>query len=105
MVLGGRLVQDVAGADDGAPLEALAVLEDELAGGEVDDRLDAVPVRPDLHARRDPVELEPDPHGWTGSSRPAAFAAAFAFSAQASRTRSLCGRMGQCPSRLLISSQ
>ena len=40
----------------------------------------------------------------TGSSRPAALAAA-AFSAQASRTRSLCGRIGQWPSRLLNSSQ
>ena len=44
------------------------------------------------------------PYPLTGSSRPAAFAAA-AFSAQASRTRSLCGRMGQCSSRLLNSSQ
>ena len=40
----------------------------------------------------------------TGSSRPAALAAA-AFSAQAARTASLCGRMGQWPSRLLNSSQ
>ena len=40
----------------------------------------------------------------TGSSRPAALAAA-AFSAQASRTRSLCGRIGQCSSRLSNSSQ
>ena len=40
----------------------------------------------------------------TGSSRPAARAAA-AFSAHASSTRSLWGRIGQCPSRLPISSQ
>ncbi len=39
-----------------------------------------------------------------GRSRPAALAAA-AFSAQAARTRSLCGRIGQCSSRLLNSSQ
>ena len=39
-----------------------------------------------------------------GSSRPAARAAA-AFSAHASSTRSLCGRIGQWPSRLPISSQ
>ena len=38
------------------------------------------------------------------SSRPAA-RAALAFSAQASRTWSLCGRIGQWPSRLFISSQ
>ena len=40
----------------------------------------------------------------TGSSRPAALAA-FDFSAQAASTLSLCGRMGQCSSRLPISSQ
>ena len=40
----------------------------------------------------------------TGSSRPAA-RAAFDFSAQAARTLSLCGRIGQCSSRLPISSQ
>ena len=39
-----------------------------------------------------------------GSSRPAAFAAA-RFSAQAPSTESLCGRIGQCWSRLPISSQ
>ena len=39
-----------------------------------------------------------------GSSRPAAFAAA-RFSAQAPSTVSLCGRMGQCSSRLRSSSQ
>ena len=104
VLLGRCLVEDVAGPDDGSPLEGLAVLEDELPAGEVDDRLDAVAVRPDLDARRDPVELEPDPHDWTGSSRPAA-RAAFAFSAHASRTWSLCGRIGQCSSRLFISSQ
>ncbi len=40
----------------------------------------------------------------TGSSRPAA-RAAFALSAQAPRTLSLWGRIGQCSSRLPISSQ
>ena len=39
-----------------------------------------------------------------GSSRPAARAAAF-FSAHAASTLSLCGRMGQCSSRLRSSSQ
>ena len=39
-----------------------------------------------------------------GRSRPFAFAAA-AFSAQAPRTLSLCGRIGQCSSRFLNSSQ
>ena len=40
----------------------------------------------------------------TGSSRPAFFASS-RFCAHAARTLSLCGRMGQCSSRLLNSSQ
>ena len=45
-----------------------------------------------------------DPTQRTDSSRPAALAA-FDFSAHAPRTLSLCGRIGQCSSRLPISSQ
>ena len=57
-----RLVEHVAGADDRPPLELLAVLEDDLAGSDIDEGLDAVPVRPDLDARRDAVELQLDGH-------------------------------------------
>ena len=63
MELGRRLVEHVARADLRAPVHPLAVLVDELAAGEVDEGLDAVPVRPDLDPGRDPVELEADGHG------------------------------------------
>ncbi len=46
----------------------------------------------------------PEPRQRTDSSRPAS-RAALALSAQAPRTVSLCGRIGQCSSRLPISSQ
>ena len=121
VILRGRLVEDVAGVQDRSALEVLAMLEDDLAAGHVDDRLDAVTMGADLGPRRDPVELEADRHlrsavrQRTGASRPAAPAfsfsealpdlAAFAFSDQAARTTTLCGRIGQCPSRLPISSQ
>ena len=68
VVLRRRLVQHVAGADRGPLLEPLAVLEGELARGDVDDRLDAVAVRPHLDAGRDAIELEADAHSMDGRS-------------------------------------
>ena len=60
--------------DDRAPRHRLAVLEHELAARQVDDRLHAVPVRPDLHARGNAVELEADRHrlGWLATTPAAA---------------------------------
>ena len=57
-----RLVQDVPRADDDVPAQAESVLEGDLAGRHVDDGLHPVPVRPDLRARRDTVELDVDGH-------------------------------------------
>jgi hypothetical protein len=62
MQLGRCLVQHVARADDSPARHPIAVLEDELATGEIHDALRAVAVRADLHAGRDPVELEADRH-------------------------------------------
>ena len=58
----------------------------------------------DLAAERRVRLTAPDAGQSVGRSRPAARAAAF-FSAQADSTLSLCGRMGQCSSRLRSSSQ
>jgi hypothetical protein len=62
VVLGRCLVQDITGGDDRPSLELLAVLEHDLATREIDDRLDAMTVWPDLGAGWDAVELEPDRH-------------------------------------------
>ena len=106
-VCGVSLVTNAGAGYTGEPLTHEEVLE---AGAVAGPRLARVIRRfvAELSAR----ELTARPPGRaraaraqaSGSSRPAALAAA-AFSAQAARTVSLCGRMGQCSSRFLNSSQ
>ena len=116
-VLRRRLVQDVARVDHRPALEVLAVMDDELACRDVDDRLDAMGVRPDLDPGRDAVEWSRPLHDRWVAARPGGSGRSSdrqVPSGGAGLARPLCPTLEhpvlvrsdrQCSSRLPISSQ